>query len=226
MATEPNTSATKNTHPHVYACDNPKCYLRLAIRSEADAPVEHACPYDPLKRKYMTGVMDERGVEYTKPNLGQSLIEKAWDELDAHLDLLMTTTNEAAKHTNTGWCQALAWTIYTWCSHWFPTVEDVTREAVKRRQIRLGEIEFSKTPGYQWNPMPGDHPEYPRVHKEAYSGGKGSPSPAQKVMPKKVKPSITQAEIDTIKQAMEMFKDADEVARILNIDVNVVKSYV
>jgi hypothetical protein len=179
----------------------------------------------------MTGVVDERGVEYTPPNRGKSLAETAWDELDKRIDSLMAAFAADDKPTiqlEQGWCQALCWTIHTWTPHWYKTPDDVKAEAAKRREIRLGQREFSPTPGYQYNPMPPSHKDFARVNKKAYmpdeaaKDEQAAATPARKTTQK----APSAEDIALIKQAMEMFGDVEEVARMLNMDVNIVKSYV
>lgn len=231
MSVTRNLTATKNTHPHSVHCEKPGCEWRtahssyeVAVRTDAT----HPCPYSLIKRKYMTGINDERGIEYTKPSLGKSLMEEAFDELDAHFETLMTTTNEAVKQVNTGWCQALAWTIHHWAKHWYPTVEDVTRQVMKRRDMRLGVIEWSPTPGYKYNPMPVTHADFPRINRETYMPGEASKgqTATKKVAAKKAaEHKTTPEEIEAIKSGLEMGVDPDDLAKMLQIPVNIVKSY-
>lgn len=228
-----NETATKNTHPHSAVCDRPGCEWRTA-HSEYDQAVRildtHPCPHLTLKRTYMTGVMDERGVEYTPPNRGKSLAEKAWDMLDSKIDELMKRDFQGTESASViqGWCQALCWTIHTWTPHWYPTPEHVKAEAAKRREIRLGNQEFSPTPGYQYNPMPPTHKDFARVNKQAYMPSElaNEQAKATKKAASTGGQTIKPEDITLIKQAFEMFGDADEVARVLKIDINIVKSHI
>jgi hypothetical protein len=179
----------------------------------------------------MTGVVDERGVEYTPPSRGKSLAENAWDELDKHIDSLMAAFAADDKPTmqlEQGWCQALCWTIHTWTPHYYKTPDEVKAHAAVRREIRLGQRDFEPTPGYQYNPMPPSHKDFARINKKAYMPSEAAKdeaaaaTPARKTGPK----PPTEEQIKLIKQAMDMFGDADEVSRVLNIDVNIVKSVV
>lgn len=176
----------------------------------------------------MTGIMDERGVEYTKPSLGKSLAEEAFDELDAHFEILMTTSDPAVKQTQIGWCQALAWTIHRWASHWYKTPDDVTRECMKRRDIKLGVVEWSPTPGYKYNPMPVSHRDYARINKETYMPGtesKAQVATARVATKKAAAYKVTPEDVEAIKSGLEMGVDVDELAKMLKIPANVVKSY-
>jgi len=112
--------------------------------------------------------VDERGQQYTPPNHGKTVIEKAWDELDSYLDSLVKAKARSKEpdfsddevrqlHETIGWCRALAWSIHTWVPHWYRTPDEVTRQAMKRRKMRFGEIEWEPTPGYQYNPIPSSH---------------------------------------------------------------------
>lgn len=175
----------------------------------------------------MTGVMDERGMEYTPPNRGKSLAEQAWDKLDDCIDELMggVFPPEYTADVVKGWCQALSWTIHSWTPHWYPSPDHVKAEAAKRREIRLGEREFTPTPGYQYNPMPTSHKDFARVNKTAYMPLEAAKDQATQSKPKATK-AVKPEDVVMIKQAMEMFGDVDEVARVLGIDVNVVKSHI
>jgi hypothetical protein len=223
-----NQTATKNTHPHSVYCDRPGCEWRTAHRTEEEAvriEATHPCPHKLLKRSYMTGVVDERGQEYTPPNHGQTVVEKAWDRLDEMFDKLINPDYiEDDQAWLKGWCQALAWTIHTWAPHWYREVDDVTRQAVKRRQMRVGEIPWEPTPGYQYNPMPMSHQEYARVHKQAYTpkdAGTGTEA-VKKVAAAKLKPQ----DIQTIKDGLKNGFTVEDLAHMLQIPENVVKSYV
>lgn len=189
----------------------------------------------------MTGVVDERGVEYTPPNRGKTLAESAWDKLDGVFDEFMGLQARFVTDGKNdsplllqmenlkGWCQGLAWTIHMWTPHYYKTPDDVTREAVKRREIRLGQRDFEPTPGYQYNPMPPSHRDFARINKKAYMPGEAAKDEAreaeQRATQNKAK-AVSPADIKLIKDAYAMFNDADEVARILSIDVNVVKSHI
>jgi len=179
----------------------------------------------------MTGVLDERGQEYTPPNRGKSVAEQAWDLLDQQLDELVRIKAQAEKPglpggprqigEVTGWCQALAWTIHTWTPHWYKTVDDVTRQAVKRRQMRLGEIEFEPTPGYQYNPMPVSHREYARINKQAFTPKEVQPAEKPAPKPKALGADV----IETIKQGLANGFTVEDLSRMLKVPENVVKSY-
>lgn len=179
----------------------------------------------------MTGVVDERGVEYTPPNRGKTVAEQAWDQLDAHINQLLhalESDEQADAQVEQGWCQALCWVIHTWTPHYYKTPDAVKLEAAKRREIRTGVRDFEPTPGYQYNPMPPSHKDFARINKQAYmptEAAKDEATPVRKAAQPRTK-TIKPEDIKLIKEAMAMFNDVDEVARILNIDINVVKSHV
>lgn len=172
--------------------------------------------------------VDDRGMQYTKPTHGQSLLEKIWDALDAYLDALQTTPDDGEGNLKliAGSCKALAWVLHTSMESWYPTVESVTIEAVKRREIRLGEREWSPTPGYQYNPIPKDHPAYQKLNAQSASEPTAARKAAATVRKRaaasyKMKPGDEEA----IKNGLAMGVDAEELAGMLKIPVDIVKSF-
>lgn len=244
MSVISNPSPTKNTHPVVFACDKPGCWWRSAHRDNDSAVIAemgHPCPYDNLKRSYIMSEKDERGIPYTKPTLGKSLAEKTWDELDSKFELLMMSKEGDRKDIEhyTGWCRALAWTLQKMCSPYYATVEDVTRQAVKRRQMRLGEVEWEPTPGYAYNPPPVGSTAYQKLNT---NGGEPMPAAAKKSAPRQPRqpsqptkpvlsdpvlsdPVLSDKDKQAIESGLQMGMSPEELARILNIPVDTVKKF-
>lgn len=229
MSVTHNQTATRTTHPHSVHCDRLGCEWRTAHSTMEEAvriEATHPCPHKILRRSYMTGVLDERGQEYTPPNRGKTLAEQAWDMLDSKIDELM----DGGEHPDTpegkllvGWCQALCWTIHAWSPHWYATPDDVKFEASQRRAIRQGELDWRPTPGYQYNPMPVSHKEYARINKEVYTpkdAGTGTEA-VKKVAAAKVKPE----DIETIKTGLKTGFTVQELSRMLNYPEALIQSY-
>lgn len=157
MSVVPNESMTKLSHPFTFVCDVDNCAYRTAHKTQAAAFAEQTthnnsglCPMVG-KKNYLLNEYDERGQQYTAPHMGKSLGEKLWDRLDEQVEALMNDQDNPALK---GICRGLAISVHTMMEHYYPTVDDVTRQAVKRYQMFHGFIPYEPTSGYQHNPPP------------------------------------------------------------------------
>lgn len=106
---------------------------------------------------YLLDETDERGQRYTALHMGKSIAEKLWDDLDeafAELRQARETNDEGMQRFAGGKCKGLAISLQHMLAHYYPHVDDVTRECLKRYKIAQGTAEFEPTPGYKFNPPP------------------------------------------------------------------------
>lgn len=170
MTITANESITKQTHPVVYACSMQSCFYRTAHKTDAEAAADQQrhdssgdCPATG-GMTYLLEEVDERGQRYSAVHMGKSIAEQLWDELDNNLDYLML--GDAEQEYWKVRCGGIAFGIQLMLSHYYPEVDDVTREAVKRHSIRQGKREFEPTPGYKYNPPPVGSPAYTKSLKK------------------------------------------------------------
>lgn len=154
---------------------------------------------------------DEKGQHYTKPHVGKSIAEKIWDELDQRLEELMTTSpqNQMLRATLQGHCRSLTFSLYLMCQPYYESHDAVTAEAVKRRAIRNGELEWEPTPGYKYNPPPPGTVSLAMARKQ-------TTTPTQKAArPKRtVEPHLDEETISGIKHAVNMGFALDDLAKM------------
>jgi hypothetical protein len=176
-----------------------------------------------LKANYLLDSVDERGQRYTALHMGKSLGENLWDCLDAALDELMEVNGylkvEGVSSERKayllgqqaelkGLCRAFATTLQLAQGNYYADTEAVTREAMKRRKIRLGQQEFEPTPGYQYNPPPVGSKAYAEAQKRMSGDGpkKAKPAADKQRSPQlagKGKKSFTQEQIAGIVNARD-----------------------
>lgn len=128
-----------------YRCPSENCFAMATSVISAEAAIEfvsqHRCPAPP-----------RRGISAT----GKSLIERMWDETDDALDAYKKGEEYLAMSGDLlrGYIHGIAECI-TFCSTpYFKIVEDVLRQMQRRWRMRQGEIPYSPTPGYRFNPRP------------------------------------------------------------------------
>jgi hypothetical protein len=227
MTVKANNTATCVKFPVSAYCNHWDCIFQgIAARNPADAlrileDHQPNCPQRP-KVSYMTDVLDENGQPYTLPNHGKSIAEKLWDTLDK---MLASLQNKNGKHYQDielkGKCQGLAYAIHQMQTDYYPTPDDVTRQAVKRGQIARGEIPYEQTPGYKYNPLPPDHKAYAAYQKTMTESG---PRAAKASTPKTKQTasfkSLTPEEEHSIRAALDSgFIKADALAKSFKISV-------
>jgi hypothetical protein len=143
------------THPYAFECPNYQCFWATAHSSAEDALAaieihDKRCPMGEVVNAFVPGEVDENGQPYTKPKIGKSIAEKVWDMLDEAIYEVLNQPSDANKARG----RALAEVLHLICMPYYDTVNDVTREAVRRAKQKDGLVEFQATPGYKYNPMP------------------------------------------------------------------------
>ncbi len=130
---------------YTYLCEHDNRCMAIAYSqvSEEHARTQvagHTCP-----------VMDgSRGLIPT----GKTLIQKMWDEADDAMDALRAdrTYKGMAGPELQGFIKGIA-EVLTFCTvPCFKVTEDVLRELFKRWKMRDGQLPFTPTPSYQYNP--------------------------------------------------------------------------
>jgi hypothetical protein len=198
-----------------------------------------------LNANYLLDSVDERGQRYTALHMGKSLGEQLWDCLDAAFDELSAVNDylkvdgvsgERLAHLLSeqtelkGACRAFAITLQLAQSNYYADVKSVTREAMKRRAIRLGQREFEPTPGYQYNPPPVGSKAYAEAQKRMSGDGpKKARSTADKrkasTGPAKAEKSFTQEQINGIINARDtkMFT-VEQLAQTFKVSPDYIRS--
>jgi hypothetical protein len=130
-----------------YLCEVDGCfamaYSKKSPESAKSQTTGHACPA-PLRR----GVTP----------MGKSLLENMWDTADEAMDAYKAGTfylEEGCAGDNLKYyIMAIAEMITLSARPYFRITEDVLRELQRRWKMRQGQLPFSPTPSYRWNPMP------------------------------------------------------------------------
>jgi hypothetical protein len=152
-----------------YLCEVDGCfamaYSKKSPESAKSQTTGHACPA-PLRR----GVTP----------MGKSLLENMWDTADEAMDAYKAGTfylEEGCAGDNLKYyIMAIAEMITLSARPYFRITEDVLRELQRRWKMRQGQLPFSPTPSYRWNPMPieykpldgpGQHKPTPEATKAA-----------------------------------------------------------
>lgn len=144
-----------DTHPYAFECPNYLCFWSTAHTSIEDALAaieihDKRCPVGDVANIFIEGEVDENGQPYTKPVIGKSIAEKIWDMLDEAISDVMAASTDGNKARG----RVLAEVLHLVCAPYYATVNDVTREAVRRYKQKAGQVEYQNTPGYKYNPMP------------------------------------------------------------------------
>lgn len=180
----------------VFRCSQQYCFYAVSVK-ERIIP-QHNCPQ-------INGRTKVSWMSY-----GPSLLEQTWAELDQVTARLMTSPNNRLVDDR-GYAQGLAFTLSLFMVPHFTSPTDISREAKKRYQMKQTGEEYC-TPGLverKYEPPPGDH-KLSRISEEK-----------AKAMRPKSQPKLTQAEIDSIKNAAGMFS-SEELAKVYKITVAVV----
>ncbi len=196
----------------LFACEEPGCYYRIALRFEGDG-IAHKCP--------------RRGPTTLGWSYAVNLIAKMWTMLDDTMEVIMSEdSSPEAKSTAKIRASAQAEMILVFMRPYFETVQDISREAKKRYDAHksgdsvyitsgLGDIHILP-PDAKWLPAKGGgYTSNPTM--AATAGGRvANETPAV---------SLTEAERNNIKQAIEtgMFTDG-ELAKVYGISVDTIRS--
>lgn len=137
-------------HPYVAACDEHDCYFIVSARSEEmgrEALGRHKCPYGGSELpNYPSCVLVE--------GKSRSLHELLWETLDSVIDGLMLAKSGKDETATMGKvtflkgrASGLATAIMWIASPYFNEIKDVSRWAMERYKMRVGEREFEPTIG-------------------------------------------------------------------------------
>lgn len=196
-------SKDSGTYPWISDCGVVGCYYIVSARTKIAAELQlaiHNCPLEGVTKGMS---------ENTPANAGKSIVEKLWDMLDNDVNMIKSDS------INTEWHKAhaagLAAAIALMAVPYFTDTAGVSREALRRWQMRNGDIDFEPTPSYQYNPPPaGTRVTEPRA-------------PRPVVIP----PSLTNEDKVGIKFAMEgRTFTAEQVASAYKVSAEVVRAVV
>lgn len=145
-----------------FQCPVELCFYSVGARSQAEAEHikdTHRCPSG--------GKMS-----YGWYNMGASLVEKMWLELDAKLDEMLDQADEALAKERKAYLRGLSFAIQHFMDPYFKTIDEVSAEAGKRRKARQdGTMDEHYTPGLglvSFQPPPGASEKY---GKDEATGG-------------------------------------------------------
>lgn len=212
--------------PWLFTCDVRWCYWRTVHKTYEEAEAvrdQHNLETCPMAND--STIMDEtddRGLHYTKPHLGKSMVEKMWDELDSIYENLAQATTSHGEDRLKGRARGVAWCIALCSGPYYEKADEVVREAVKRYQMKKGERPWEPTPGYKWNPPPIESAAYRKAREE--SRGAPDPTATRAAAKKKAEPKLTAEQIEGIKDAITsgMF-DEKACADIFKVSVEQVR---
>lgn len=150
-------AAEEAKFPYVAACEVRTCYFTVSAKSEAqgnEALQKHKCPYGGNERSYFTTVVPP----------GCNSHEALWEMLDSATDALMLyksdpdqTAIDGDKYLELkGRASGLASAIMWFATPYFDDVKDVSRWALERYKMRLGQREWEPTVGCEsYDPLRG-----------------------------------------------------------------------
>lgn len=203
-----------------YLCEVNGCFAMATSTTSEQAARDyvkpHICPAPP-----------RRGISAT----GKSLMERMWDESDDALDAYKAGTDYLSMEGNLlrGYIHGIAECISFCGTPYFRIVEDVLRQMQRRWRMRQGEIPFSPTPGYRFNPRPSssNFPAHQAVedHHEPNSpavvGPVVEPSRSRKTAPKEVSTQtrdFASAEVEMISTAYHSgTSTAEDLAKMFGV---------
>ncbi|MEU4066704.1 hypothetical protein AB0F25_30700 [Streptomyces wedmorensis] len=136
--------------PYAAACEKRTCYFSVSARSEQqghEALEKHKCPYGGNERAYFTTIVPP----------GSNSHEALWEMLDSVTDALMLYKSDpdqkaidAEKYLELkGRASGLASAIMWFATPYFDDVKDVSRWALERYKMRLGQRDFEPTVGVE-----------------------------------------------------------------------------
>jgi hypothetical protein len=203
---------------YTYMCDQkPDCWAvgyGLSEQTARDCVAGHACP---------------ASMRLDTMPTGKSVIQKNWDELDNTIDAIRAgvfpTGDLWGLDYAKGYANALAMTLAFMSIPYFRTQRDILIQAERRRKMRVGEIPWEPTPGYNFLPAgPMLAATFQREEEEA---GRTSAKPVSKATrapvrkltqeppaPKKV---FTDSECETITAAMEVGTEVHILANLYKV---------
>lgn len=137
--------------PWVAYCTEPNCYFTVSAKDEEQGQKSldiHKCPYGGSAERMPTG----------------NLIAAMWRELDACMDGIMLAKTEPSMADKVEHYRSRAGGIAT-CLYillgnnmnptpwYYATQDDITREAVRRYKMRIGEMEWEPTQGDNYDAL-------------------------------------------------------------------------
>jgi len=141
--------------------------------------------------------------EYTPFLHGKSIAEQVWDMLDEAV-MQMKDGDESKRIRAT----TLAEVLVMLCWPYYDDRAAVAKEAGKRYKIKKGEIPFSPTPGYKYNPPP------------AGTVYKYKTQPDKPVVKKKQSVNVLTVDlIHTIKKALDANMPEEALAQVYNLSL-------
>lgn len=138
-------------YPWVAFCDEPTCYFIVSARNVREANesiVKHKCPYG--------------GSPDRIP--GKPLLSAMWRELDASMDAIMLARthtdpiligDQKVEHhkSRAGGIATCLFICLGGAPGYYETQDDITREAVRRYKMRIGELAWEPTQGDNYDAL-------------------------------------------------------------------------
>lgn len=200
-----------------WRCDKKNCWYTCTPRNSAnlaDIQQRHEgdCPVEPRRESLPSGLAE---------------IEKLWREVDDVLDAIKANEEYRgmAGEVLKAYVKGLAFSIVMKDKDLWPTIKDVSRQAMRRWQMRQGQIPFEATPTRHSNSFsslgtPGGW--------QAVSVPPSKRAPAKKAAPRKVAPAapaLPATTVSAIKTALAsgMF-EPDEIATMYSVTISQVES--
>jgi hypothetical protein len=219
---------------HIGSCDVLACYYTIAGKTEHDVLTgiaSHRCP--------------TRGP--TRYNMSKSILERMWDDLD---DLTAQLVDITAQEKGTldpatnsqyippheaqiikGEARGIARCIAYMAVPYFTEVKAVSKEALRRHRMRIGEIPFEPTPGYNYNPQPAQdyaREPYSPAYAAAVDAARRARTNAETASPRttrgKSSSKLTQQQIDAIRAGRQGGFTDQQLADLYKVPVMSVKA--
>ena len=189
--------------PFLYECGEKNCFYRVVTRTleEAKEQNQHRCP---------SGVTTNIGASLT-----QSILEKAWGELDRVVADLKSGRDDIERDFLRGKARGIAEVLALFMPPHFRTPDEIARESMKRWQAATADPpQTHETPGL--GSLRYTFPEDPK-YKTAL---------AQVAETKRRREKGTETISDEVRADIVRYKglfEADQVANLLEVSVQTVK---